>query len=259
MSKGNLAKIIKNTKQTLGKRSPEILTGIGIAGMVTTTVLAVRATPKALQLIEEKKNEEQVDKLKAVEVVKTAWKPYIPAALTGAASITCLICATSVSAKRMTVLATAYQLSETARKEFREKTVEMIGEKKEQSIRDKIAKDHIEKNPVGKSEVIVTNNGKTLCYDPISGRYFYSTIDTVKRAELKIKEDILKSFSGYAALNDFYDEIGLPHIDPIGDDLGWNIENNIELHFSSQLNENGEPSIVLDFAVAPKYGYYKFS
>ena len=27
------------------KHSPEILTGIGIAGMITTTVLAVKATP----------------------------------------------------------------------------------------------------------------------------------------------------------------------------------------------------------------------
>ena len=106
--------------------------------------------------------------------------------------------------------------------------------------------------------MVVTNNGKTLCYDPISGRYFYSTIDTIKRAELKIKEDILKSFSGYASLNDFYDEIDLPRTS-VGDDLGWNIEHNIEIHFSSQLNDNGEPSVVLDFTVAPQYDYYKYS
>ena len=75
---------------------------------------------------------------------------------------------------------------------------------------------------------------------------------------MKIKEDILKSFTGYASLNDFYDEIDLPRTS-MGDDLGWNIEHNIEIHFSSQLNDNGEPSLVLDFTVAPQYDYYKYS
>ena len=37
------------------KNSPAILTGLGIAGGITTTVLAVKATPKALKLIEESK------------------------------------------------------------------------------------------------------------------------------------------------------------------------------------------------------------
>ena len=41
------------------KHSPEILTGIGIVGMISTTVLAVRATPKALMLIEEKKRDKK--------------------------------------------------------------------------------------------------------------------------------------------------------------------------------------------------------
>ena len=51
--------------QLLNKKAPAIvnsidnaliLTGVGIAGMITTTVLAVKATPKALQLIDNKKN-----------------------------------------------------------------------------------------------------------------------------------------------------------------------------------------------------------
>lgn len=44
----------RNMRTAVKKHSPEILTGIGIAGMITTTVMAVRATPKALILIEEK-------------------------------------------------------------------------------------------------------------------------------------------------------------------------------------------------------------
>ena len=44
----NLKAIARSMGMALQKHSPEILTGIGIAGMVTTTILAVRATPKAV-------------------------------------------------------------------------------------------------------------------------------------------------------------------------------------------------------------------
>jgi hypothetical protein len=258
MRKPNLANLMSNTRQFVSKRSPEILTGIGIAGMITTTVLAVRATPKALQLIEEKKNDDWVDELSPLEVVKTAWKPYVPAAVTGVASVACLIGASSVNAKRNAALATAYKLSETALSEYREKVIETIGEKKEKAVRDKVAEERVKKNPVSKSEVIVTNNGTTLCFDPISARYFKSSIDKIKRAENELNKQMLHDISGYVSLNDFYDELGLDHTS-VGDDLGWNVDRLIDISFSSQLNDNGEPSVVLDYLVAPKYDFYKFS
>lgn len=258
MHKPNLANLMSNTRQFANKHSPEILTGIGIAGMITTTVLAVRATPKALELLEEKKNEDWVDELSPLEVVKTAWKPYVPAAVTGIASVACLIGASSVNAKRNAALATAYKLSETALTEYREKVIETIGEKKEKTVRDKVAEERVKKNPVSKSEVIVTNNGTTLCFDPISARYFKSSIDKIKRAENELNKQMLHDISGYVSLNEFYDELGLDHTS-VGDDLGWNVDRLIDISFSSQLNDNGEPSVVLDYLVAPKYDFYKFS
>lgn len=258
MRKPNLANLMSNTRLFINKRSPEILTGIGIAGMITTTVLAVQATPRALRLIEEKKNEDWVDELSPLEVVKTAWKPYVPAAVTGIASVACLIGASSVNAKRNAALATAYKLSETALSEYREKVIETIGEKKEKTVRDKVAEERVKKNPVSKSEVVVTNNGTTLCFDPISARYFKSSIDKIKRAENELNKQMLHDISGYVSLNDFYDELGLDHTS-VGDDLGWNVDRLIDISFSSQLNDNGEPSVVLDYLVAPKYDFYKFS
>lgn len=55
MQKPNLTKVFNGVKIATVKHSPEILMGIGITGMVTTTVMAVRATPKALMLIETEK------------------------------------------------------------------------------------------------------------------------------------------------------------------------------------------------------------
>ena len=63
MPKQSLASIAKSVRTAMKKHSPEILTGIGIAGMITTTVMAVKATPKALILLEEKKDELDTDRL----------------------------------------------------------------------------------------------------------------------------------------------------------------------------------------------------
>lgn len=256
MGKPNLSKALKNVRISMSKHSPEILTGIGIAGMVSTVVLAVRATPKAVRLIDEAVYEKDAP-LTRVETVKTCWKCYIPAAITGTTSIACLIGASAVSAKRNTALAAAYAISDTALREYRDKVVETIGEKKEQAVRDAVVKDKMEKNPVSKSEVIVTNKGTAICYDPLSGRYFNTDHDTLRKAENEINARILDE--GSVSLNDFYYEIGIEGTN-VGDTLGWNFNRDrlVHLHLSSRLTDNDMPCIVLDFAVAPYYGYDRY-
>lgn len=253
MKKTKLSSISKGIRGVITKHSPEILTGIGIAGMITTTIMAVRATPKALILIEERKEEIDVDKLTPIELIKTTWTCYIPAAITGGLSVICLIGASSVNARRNAALATAYTLSESALKEYQEKVIETIGEKKEKSVRDAIAKDRIDENPVSSREVIITEKGNTLCYDSISGRYFKSDIDKLKKAENELNRRMRDEM--YISLNEFYYEIGL-NPTSIGDDIGWNIDRGyIELNFSSQLTDDGTPCLVIDYQVTPRYDY----
>ena len=255
----NVSKLCKDAKVMVSKRSPEILTGLGIAGMISTTVLAVQATPKALDLIaraeDEKFDNGHGYKLTVSEKMKVAWKPYIPAAITGIASISCIIGASSVHAKRNAAIAAAYNLSQTALTEYKEKVVETIGEKKEQAIKDKIAKDKIKKDPVSKSEVIVTGKGNTLCYDAFNSRYFYSDIDQIKRAINELNRIMLNQM--YVSLNDFYDELNLKHSGN-GDELGWKLDDGfIEVDFSSQLSDDGRPCLVIEYMVAPRYDYSK--
>ena len=119
--------VANNIGRTLKRKSPEILTGVGIGGMITTTVLAVRATPEAMRRIEKKKKEEQHKKLTAVQTVRAAWKCYIPAGVTGGVSIACLIGASAVNGRRNAALATAYSLAESTLRDYRSKVVETIG------------------------------------------------------------------------------------------------------------------------------------
>ena len=256
MGKQSISKFFKNLSTWSVKHSPEILTGLGIVGMATTTVMAVKATPKALKLIEAKKNQLETETLTIADTVKTTWKCYIPAAITGVTSIACLVGASSVNARRNAVLATAYNISKMALTEYKDAVVETVGEKKEQAVRDVVAKKKVEKDPVQNTEVIITDKGTTLCYDGVFGRYFRSDIDTIKRAINSINRDIVSDM--YVSLNEFYDEIGLAHVD-IGDELGWNIDDGqIDVYYSSQLAADGTPCLVITFNVAPKYNFYKF-
>lgn len=255
MKKPNLSKFCKYVKSATVKHSPEILTGVGIAGMVTTTVMAVRATPKAMRLLEDEKKRQNVDKLEPRDIVKTTWKCYIPAAVTGTVSVVCLIGASSVNARRNAALTAAYTLSESTLRDYQKKVIETIGEKKEQTVRDAVAKERLEKNPVENKEVIITAKGETLCFDAVSGRYFKSDIDKLKKAENDLNRQMRDEM--YISLNDFYYEVGLDPVE-LGEDLGWNIDDGyIDLHFSSQLATDGTPCLVIDYGYGPRYDFRK--
>ena len=257
MNKSGLKRTIKSAERVLTKYSPGILTGIGIAGMIGATFMAVKATPKALYLIETKKKEAEMEELKPVETIKTCWTCYIPATLTTVLSAVCLIGASTVSAKRNAALATAYSISEAALREYQEKVVEVVGEKKEKAVRDAVAKNQIERDPVTKSEVvIIDSNSNTLCYEPLSGRYFKSTIDKIKKAEIKLDRQMIQEM--YVSLNDFYWEIGLDETD-LGDKMGWNLSKGyMDLSFSSQLADDGTPCAVIVYGIPPVYDYQRY-
>lgn len=257
MSKSDVTNFFNGVKNTLVKYSPEILTGVGIAGMISSTVLAVRVTPKALELLDDAKNEKGED-LSKKEVIATTWKCYIPSALTCTASVACLVGASSVNYKRNAALATAYKLSEEALTIYKEKVVETLGEKKEQAIQDKVAQEKIDRDPVTSKEVIIAGTGTTLCYDTISSRYFTSDMETIRKALNDVNKKLLAQ--DYVSLNEFYDEIDLDHT-KIGDDIGWNTwrDGLIEIGFSSSISKDGRPCLVLDYTVEPRYDFYKMS
>lgn len=259
MLKNEIMKMAKSTQAVLRKRSPEILTGIGIAGMISTTILAVRATPKALVIIEEEKQEKEVERLTTLETVKVAWPCYIPAIATGALSITCLVGASSVNVRRNAALATAYTLSESALKEYKDKVIETIGEKKEKAVQEFIAEDRLKNNPVNNQEIIFTGKGHSLCYDPFSGRYFESDIDEIKKALNEFNAYLMNN--GCASLNDWYYMIGLEPTE-IGALIGWRIEfgnaNTIELNFIYKSASDGRPCVCIDFVDRPVHDYDRY-
>lgn len=252
---------IQKLGNLLAKNSPTILTGIGVAGLITTTAMAVKATPKALLILEEEKYNREKEcenigesaPISAKDMILLTWKCYLPAAIVGTITIACIISANSINLRRNAALAGLYSLSETALKEYQAKVVETIGKNKERAIKDDLAKDKIMKNPVSEREIVITGNGETLCYDAMSGRYFKSDIEEIRRVINKLSRDMMSDMN--ITLNEVYNELGLKST-KIGDMVGWHIDDGlIEPDFSSQLTENGTPCLVLDFREEPRYLY----
>lgn len=256
MAKLNLAQIVKDVRVSARKHQPEILTGIGVAGMISTVIMAVKATPKALDRMEEVKeiHAEDTDKKAFCKDVLLKVAPvYIPAAVIGGLSISCLVGASSVNYRRNAALATAYTLSESALKEYQEKVVETIGSKKEEAIRASIAKDRYEKEPITSREVYITEKGKTTFYDPLSGRYFESDIDALKKIENELNRRMRDE--NEISLNEFYYEVGLPGTE-LGEIMGWSIERGyIDLEFIPEKTPDDRPCFMVGHNLRPDYRY----
>lgn len=264
MSKTNSTKFFKVARRFVSKHGPEILTGMGIVGMCTTVALAVKATPKALRLIEEAEHEKDENisgesrDLTPIEVVKVAWKPYIPAAVTGALSIGCIVGASSVSARRQAALLSAYKLSETAFAEYKDKVTETLSDKKVKEIKQKIAEDKVDEatSEESKTKVIMSSDGDTWFIDPISNIRFKSTVNKIHSAVNQVNRNI--NYDMYASLSEFYDELGIDQLDraKVSDDIGWHIDDGlIETDLSEAVVRDGKAYVVLDFLVKPKYGF----
>jgi len=246
-----LGTILKAVVRGIERESPTILTVLGVSGVVTTAILAVRATPRALFLIEQAKKENDPKKeFTKLDTVKASWKCYIPSALMGVGTVVCIISAHSINLRRNAAIAGLYTVSEAALKEYQEKVVEIIGENKERKIREEIVQDRLDRNPP--KEIVLTGKGSTLFYDSWSGRYFESDMEKVKKAQNDLNHALLGG-DMYLSLNSFYDELGLERIDG-GEEIGWTFDYGmLEVKYTSKITNNGVPCIVIEYSIKPKH------
>jgi hypothetical protein len=266
MAKTNVTRVIKQVGKTISKHSPEILTAIGLAGGLTTVILAVKATPKAEELIKEAKEakrkqleeEEGTDipeedvTLTKKEIVKVAWKPYIPAAVTGLSSALCVIGARRIDIRRNAAVVAAWKMSETALAEYKEKVVEKVGEEKAKEIHNEVVQERVKNVPVEADKIFETGKGRELCYDYYSGRYFYSCHNAIEAAQNRINYK-MNSYD-FVSVNEFYDELGLPHIG-LGEELGWdrNRDGLLDIDPGLKFTDDYKTCYVLDYRVSPRY------
>lgn len=228
--------LFKRAGKALQKAAPTILTCAGTAGVVATAVLAVRATPKALKCIErekEAKNVENGGNLTRMEAIGACWRCYVPAAVTGIATIGCIFGANVLNRRQQASLVSAYALASRSLNRYKQKVKELYGEEAHRKVMTALAAEQSEKRPIYAGTFAATTSlgfeeadeEERLFYDAISDRYFQATISQVLQAEYHINRNFALS-GGFITLNDFYDFLGISKT-PEGDKIGWMVSDGL--------------------------------
>lgn len=240
--------LLNSSKLFLRRNSPTILTFLGAAGVVATSIAAAKATPKAMALLEKTK-EEKGEELTKLEIVKVAGPAYIPAVAIGASTIACIFGANALNKKTQASIMSAYALLDTSYKQYKSKVKELYGENLDQNVKKEIAKDKFKDNDIH------INNEKILFFDFYSLRYFESTERLVLKAENRVNE-LLKLY-GRASLNDFYESLGMPTA-YTGYELWWNVQKCPSVEFTHDITtmDDGLECCVISMSVEPECELY---
>ncbi len=204
-------KFILKSEGFLRKNSPTILTCVGAVGVVATAVVTAKATPKALSLLEtaeEKKGEELTKK----EKFKVAAPVFIPAAIVGGATISCIFGSNILNKKQQAALVSAYAALNKTYNDHKDKIEELYGENAIKTVAEEISKDK------RKDANVETAEGEVVFYDEYSKRFFASTHERVQKAQYYLNRNL--TMRDYAYLNEWYHELGLPEVEH-GYTLGW--------------------------------------
>lgn len=226
---------MNNIERFLKKNSSNILTIAGSLGLVGTVILAVKATSKALKLIEEAEEvedniihfgDEEYHSIKKRELtlkmkIQIAWKPYIPSFCMGMSTILCIFGSNYLNKQYQKNLIAAYTVLNNSFLQYRENAKKLYGDNIDNNISKELLKD------VKIDEELENDNDKELFFDCKSMRYFRSTYEDVKKAEKLFNEHLSKN--GYGTLNELYELIGIPPV-KYGYDIGWSTYLNDQLY-----------------------------
>lgn len=255
-----------NARLFIKRNASTILTCLGGVGVVATTITAVKATPKALRLIEEAEREKG-EELTKWEKVKTTAVTYAPTIGMGLASMTCIFSAHILNQRHQAALMSAYTLVDQTYKDYRRKTIELYGEEQDREIMNTIAIEKAEDIGVRGGYLGTTcdlaleeNNGEPqIFYDEHSGRYFESTIEQVLTAEYHLNRNYI--LRGYSYLNEFYEFLGIEETD-YGSVLGWapNDEGMYWIDFNHRKleSEEGKDVYIIEMPFEPTYDFLEY-
>lgn len=222
--------LLDKATSCLKQHSPTILTCLSVVGVVGTTVLAVKATPKAELLIQADSRENHDGDPYAytkLEAVQSCCKCYIPAALVGLSTITCIVGINAFNKRNQASLASAYAMLSESYQQYRKAAKTIYGEDADAKIQAEMAKETyisgvgMFDNVSVYSPDIDPESDKILCYDSFSQRYFESTMSAVLNAEYHINRNL--QLIGGVSLNELYDFLGLAQVKN-GDDIGWSLD-----------------------------------
>ena len=253
--KEKMVKVYNKSEMKVRKYSPEILAGVGVVGVIASTVMACKATTKLSDILAESK--EQLEQIKTVAVdpayadkyteddakkdttityvqtgVKVA-KLYAPSVILCTSSLGCLLASNNILRKRNAALSAAYMTVDKSFKEYRRRVAERFGDEVEKEIRYNIKAKEIvtvdeEGNEVKETVKVMEGADNPTTYSDYA-RFFDESCPawqndpeynlTFLRAQQQYANDLLKA-QGRLFLNDVYKMLGID-ITKAGQVVGW--------------------------------------
>lgn len=258
-----MGSFLNHSRMFCKRNASSILTYIGGVGVIATSVMAVKATPKALDLLEKAK-EEKADELTKVEKIKAAGPAFIPTIATGAATIVCIFGANTLNKRQQAALMSAYALVDNSYKEYKSKLKELYGEEAHQNIVNSIAIEKAEDVYIH-SECLCANcdlsvedgtGEPKLFYDEYANRYFEASIEQVMAAEYHLNRNYI--LRGYSVLNELYEFLGLETTEygsvlgwaPLDDGMYW-----IDFNHRKVVTPDGMECYILEMPFEPSLGF----
>ena len=247
--------LIPRTKLFLKRNSSTILTCMGAVGVIATALSAIKETPKAMRIIEEREKEKG-DKLTKFETFKVAAPVYIPSMVLCGSTLACIFGSNILNKKQQASLMSAYALINNSYKQYRDTTKEVCGEETHNKIMQAITQLHYDDN-----DLILKEDKKMLFFDFYSLQQFYAKVDDVMAAEEKVNE--LFETRGFVSIGEFYDMI--PGV--VGADvdyyLGWSKNmghylygyNKVEFNHKPIFLDDGTECCVITYTFEPTTDY----
>jgi hypothetical protein len=240
----------------LKKHSPEILIVTGVIGVVTSAVMACKATTKLEELMEDSKN--QIDKIhecaekgevnyhryteedskKDLTIVyaqtglKLA-KLYGPSVVLGAVSIGCILTSNRILTKRNAALAAAYMAEHTSFKEYRSRLIDRFGKELDKELKYNIKSEEVEETVVNEdgTEQVVKKTVSVMDpnnYSPYAivfddGNTGWDPDPGITKFFLVEQQNYANKLlekQGHLFLNEVYDMLGVRRT-KIGNEVGW--------------------------------------
>ena len=174
---------------------PTILTCLGGVGLIATAVTAVKATPKAMVLLEKAKEDKGEDLTKG-EIVQIAAPAYIPSIAIGAATLVCIFGANVLNKRKQASLVSAYGMLENSYRQYKNKVKELYGDEVDKEVVETVIKEEFPEEPEPDLP-----DGKFLFYD-------FKTLQPFRaRMEDVITKITLDDGLEYYIINSPFDEI----------------------------------------------------
>ena len=248
-------KLTKTCARFLRKHGGTLLTIGASVGVVLTAIETGKATIKAEKLMELNKDIPEYD---TKQKVLDCWHFYIPAAVVGAGTISCIVGANMLRRKEIARLSAAYMALGKTYQEYRRQVAERIGREEEQQLHASVAEE-VKRDKDG--DVI------RLFYEPATKRYFHATMSRVIEASYYFNREL--ATNGCISVNEWCNYLCADEltITPEGDQMGWCLDQLIydwdaywmDFEYDKQMTDDGLECYYLAPALDPVENYLNYT